>query len=185
MKNNGSPAMHLVVTLLFSVAVLGHATVVRNMGLSEGTDPQLKEACRNTSYPAICVSSLATNMENNASLADPTAVFKASLKATLTEIESVIPRLDQMIKAEKDAYDQGCLTTCKTFYGNAVEAIKKAMTDRSYDQVSITLSTCIGYITSCGDGFGENRVDKASQINDRVTNFIDNALILAETAKWQ
>ncbi|KAK4745588.1 hypothetical protein SAY87_011900 [Trapa incisa] len=180
-----APPIILVLTLLFSVALLCPAAAARNVGLDETSNPQLQAACHNTSYPTVCVSTLAATLDNNASLADPTTIFQASLKATLTEVEAAIARLDKMIGAETDAFDKSCLTTCKTEYGSAAQAVKKAMSDRTYDEFSKTLNSCTGYISSCGDGFGENRANKATHINDLVLNVIDNALFLAQAAKWE
>lgn len=141
---------------------------------------QLQTVCQKTSYPTLCASTLATHIDEKVSLTDPVAVFQVSLKAALAEATAAIPRFDALIRVEKDKFDRGCLVSCKKDYSDAIDNIKQVMKEKDPNAIASTLSASISYISTCGNDFGENRVNKAAQINQRAMNVIDNSLALAE-----
>ncbi|OWM71118.1 hypothetical protein CDL15_Pgr011245 [Punica granatum] len=176
--------MLLLVLSVFSFLLLNPAEAhVGRPALHGMANLQITAACRKTSYPDLCATTLGANMDATVGVKDSTAIFKTALKAAVAEANAAISKTERLIVAVDNPMDLDCLTSCKKYYNEAIARIQEAMTDNNYNSVMSTLSSAISQISTCGDDF-EPRVNKMAKINQRARGVIDNALALAGFARW-
>ncbi|XP_058077183.1 pectinesterase inhibitor-like [Magnolia sinica] len=168
----------LIISLLSILSIQPHITSATEPGIE-----LIREACKDSLYYDLCVSSLQSDPEGLK--ADIAGLAAISIKVAHDNAVQTYKYITEVLNKTADALVQQFLNDCSENYSDAVDQLGDSIgqvLDKMYGEVNVKVTAAMSDVDSCEQSAKEQpgKASLLSQHNFELSKLCNNALVLTK-----